>query len=166
MIGVRPDGFWAFEDPQTGWRRIARGGPKYYHTAAAYDSDEDVVVVFGTNQRNDTVWQYRAGDEKGRRMPTPGARPPGDYSVPLVYHQQMRRIVALVGNRDTGRTETWLYATADDSWTLVASADLPFLIGMNYTAAYDPRHELVLLFANKRDDPPAVWALRLMSRGR
>lgn len=161
VIGTNPDGFWELAGAPPSWRRIAKGTPRAWHTSAAYDADRDTVVLFGTNKRSNAVWQYRRGDKAGRKMPTPGQRPPGGESVPLVYHAGLQRIVALVANRQTKTTETWLYATADDTWTRVASGDLPFNIGMNYHAAYDERHDLLLLVANLPGDPVAVWALRL-----
>ena len=161
VIGANPDGFWELSGTPATWRRIARGTPQAWHTAAAYDADRDTVVMFGTNKRANAVWQYRRGDEAGSKMPTPGQRPPGGESVPLVYHAGLRQVIALVTNRQTKTTETWLYATAADAWTRVESARLPFNIGMNYQAAYDPRHDLVLLVASLPGDPVAVWALRL-----
>ena len=94
-------------------------------------------------------------------MPTPGPRPPRGSSVPLVYHPQIRRVVALVANPATDATETWLYATAEDRWLRVESANLPFDIRKNYQMVYDPRHDLLWLIANRHRDPLAVWALRL-----
>jgi hypothetical protein len=73
----------------------------------------------------------------------------------------VRRVVALVADRAGSATETWLYATADDRWSRVGTADLPFDIRMNYQMVYDPRHDLLWLVANARGDPVAVWALRL-----
>lgn len=161
VVGVNQDGFWELGGAPLTWKRLAKGSPKFWHNAAAYDADRDTVVSFGTNRRSNDVWQYRRGDAVGRKMPTPGQRPPGGESVPLVYHPGLQRVVALVANRKAKTTETWLYATADDAWMRVESATLPFNIGMNYHAAYDPRHDLVLLVANMPGDPVAVWALRL-----
>ena len=161
MIGVTENTFYGLSGLPPRWQAIGKGPPNAWHTSATFDSDLDAVVMYGTNRRANTVWQYRRGEERARKMPTPGDRPPGGESVPLVYHPGLQKVVALVVNRRTKRTETWLYATAADAWTRVGAADLPFDIGMNYDMAYDQRHDLLWLVANLPGDPVAVWALRL-----
>ena len=165
LIGVKSDGYWELAAESGTWRRLAKkGAPRAWHNAAAYDSDRDIVVSFGTNRRANAVWQYRRGEKKGRKMPTPGVRPPGADSPPLVYHPGVRRVVALVERRKKnapGSTETWLYSTQDDAWSRLESATLPFSVGMNYAMVYDPRHDLLVLVANLRGEPTAVWVLRL-----
>ena len=97
-------------------------------------------------------------------MSTPGLRPPGADSVPLAYHPGIGSIVALVEKKeDSGRgsTETWLYSVAADTWQHLNTATIPFAIGMNYDMVYDSNHELLTLVANFRDEPTAVWVLRL-----
>ena len=160
FIGVNGHGFFELGGTPPVWTRIARGEPPGWHTAAAYDSLRDVVVLYGNNKRRDAVWQYKIGDDRGIEMPTAGIRPPGGASVPLVYHPRIQRVVALVANPATDTTETWLYETAEDRWSRVESADLPFNIRKNYQMVYDPRHGLLWLVANQRGDPVTVWALR------
>jgi hypothetical protein len=159
VIGVRPDGFFELSGEPSQWRRIARGAPQAWHVAAAYDTDLDTLVVFGTHDRSNAVWQYSRSWKAGKKMPTPGIRPPGADSAPLVYHPGIKRVVALV--ESGGKTETWLYSTADDAWSRVEQADIPFRVGMNYHMVYDPGHGLLVLVANSKDEPPAVWVLRL-----
>lgn len=164
FIGVNADGYWELAADSGKWRRLGRGAARAWHNSAAYDSDRDVVVSFGTNKRSNAVWQFRRGEKKGRKMPTPGLRPPGAESPPLVYHPGVQRVVALVKRRKKnapGSTETWLYSTRDDAWSRLENATLPFDIGMNYDMVYDPRNELLVLVANMRDEPTAVWVLRL-----
>lgn len=167
VVGAKGDGYFELTGTPPVWRRLAREGtPKGWHVSVAYDLSRDIVVAFGNNKRSNAIWQYRRGDEAGRRMPTPGRRPPGAEALPLVYHPGIDRVVALVRNRKTKTTETWLYATESDRWFRDAGADLPFDIGMNYDMVYDPRHELLLLVANLPGDPVAVWALQLKGAGR
>jgi hypothetical protein len=164
VIGVKPDGYWELSGEPPEWKRVAKGAPEAWHVAAAYDWDREVVVAFGTHNREDSVWQYRRGDALGRRMPTPGLRPPGADSVPLAYHPGIRRVVALVEEsvgQGRGRTGTWLYDTATDRWSRLETGDIPFQIGMNYHMAYDPGHDLLVLVANMPGEPVAVWVMRL-----
>ena len=166
VIGVKPDGYWELDGEPLEWKRVAKGAPQAWHVAAAYDWHREIVVAFGTHTREDSVWQYRRGDDNGRRMPTPGLRPPGADSAPLVYHPGARRVVALVEERGLegqGRTGTWLYDTAEDRWSRLETGDLPFQIGMNYHMVYDPGHELLVLVANMPGEPVAVWVMRLPS---
>jgi len=164
LIGVKPDGYWELAADSGKWRRLAKGTPNAWHNAAAYDSDHDVVVSFGTNKRSNAVWRYRRGDKKGRKMPTPGVRPPGADSPPLAYHPGIERVVALVERRKKngpGTTETWIYSTQEDAWSRLKTANLPFSVGMNYDMVYDPGHGLLVLVANMRGEPTSVWVLRL-----
>ena len=164
FIGVKSGGYWELDIDSGRWTKMAKGAPQAWHNAAAFDSDLKTVVSFGTNKLADDVWQYRLGEEQGRLMPTPGDRPPGADSVPLVYHPGIQRVVALVEIKEadgSGSTETWLYATADDVWQRVPTATIPFAIGMNYDMVYDPNHALLVLVANYPKEPVAVWVLRL-----
>ena len=163
-IGVKSTGYWVLDIDTGRWEKIGKGGPPGWHNAATFDSDREVVVSFGTNKGADEVWQYRLGEERDKLMPTPGVRPPGGGSTPLVYHPGIKRVVALIERKKAGgpgSTETWLYSTAEDAWRQVPTASIPFAIGMNYDMVYDPNHELLVLVANYLKEPVAVWVLRL-----
>jgi hypothetical protein len=164
VIGVTSGGYWVLDIDEAEWRQVAKGTPRGWHNTAAFDIDRDVVVTFGLHTRSNDVWQYRLGDKQGRLMPTPGKRPPGADSAPLVYHPRIKKVVALVEKGRKGKigaTQTWLYSTDRDTWEQVVSATLPFQIGMNYQMVYDPNHELLVLVANYPKEPTAVWILRL-----
>ena len=164
VIGVKPDGFWELAAGATEWKRLAKGAPYAYHNAAAYDHKRDIVVSFGTHKRANDVWQFQRGQNSGKKMPTPGIRPPGAKSPPLVYYPGIDRVVALVEHRADGAlgsTETWLYSTEDDTWSRLKTASLPFATGMNYDMVYDPNHELLVLVANAPGDPVSVWVLKI-----
>lgn len=164
LIGVKPGGYRAFSLESMQWRKLGKGAPSAWHNTSAFDSDRKIVVTFGAHWRDNSVWQYRIGDKQDRKMPTPGERPPGADSAPLVYHPGIKRVVALVERPDVGSlgiTETWLYDTGQDSWTKLASAELPFAISMNYQMVYDPNHDLMVLVANAPRDPVSIWVLKL-----
>lgn len=164
VIGVKPDGYWELDSERPEWQRVAKGAPQAWHVAAAYDWHNEVVVTFGTHTQDNSVWQYRRGDDAGKPMPTPGLRPPGGDSVPLVYHPGVRRVVALVEEsvpEGRGRTGTWLYDTAEDRWSRLETGDIPFQIGMNYQMVHDPGHDILVLVANMPGEPVAVWVMRL-----
>ncbi len=164
LVGVKPGGYWALSVDNAEWTLLAKGSPRVWHNSAAFDSDLDTLVSFGAHNGSNAVWQYRLGQEQGRVMPTPGARPPGGGSIPLVYHPRVKKVVALVDADDGsqyGEAQTWLYSVADDAWEPIPGARLPFKIGINYDMVYDPNHELLILVANLSTEPTAVWVLRL-----
>lgn len=164
VIGVNSGGLWELDVDSSRWVKRGKGTRTGWANAATLDSDRDVVVSFGNQKRADDVWQFRLGEGVGRQMPTPGLRPPGGSSVPLVYHPVIRQVVALIERKEVGgpgSTETWLYSTADDVWQQVETAKIPFAIGMNHDMVYDPNHELLVLVANYPKEPLAVWVLRL-----
>jgi hypothetical protein len=164
LIGVKSTGYWELDIDNAVWQRVAKGAPRAWHNSVAFDSDREIVVSFGTHDRSNDIWQYRVGDDSGIRMPTPGVRPAGASSPPLVYHPGIKRVVALVETSKSnrmGHTETWLYSTADDVWERVTSATIPFAIGMNYDMVFDPNHALLVLVASIPKEPVAVWVLRL-----
>lgn len=164
FVGVRSGGFWALDMDQLQWRRVAKEAPRVWHNTSAFDLEHGIVVSFGSNDRSNDVWQYRVGEDSARLMPTPGVRPPGADSAPLVYHPGIKKIVALVENKrgNAGEvTETWLYSTRGDAWEPLETASIPFAVGMNYDMVYDPNHGLLVLVANLPKEPTAVWVLRL-----
>jgi len=165
LIGVNPSGYWALDIDAAKWERLGKGTPQVWHNTAAFDSGHDTVISFGSQTRSSDVWQYPVGETSGRRMPTPGLRPPPGDSAPLVYHPPTRKVIALVEQKsgDQESTETWAYSPAEDTWKHIGSATIPFAIGMNYDMVYDPNHQLLVLVANYPGEPVAVWVLRLQS---
>lgn len=164
VLGVKPSGIWELDIDSGEWQTVGSRAPAVWHNAAVFDSDRDVVLSFGSNGRSNSVWQYRIGDDSAQEMPTPGVRPPGASSPPLVYHPGIKRVVALVENESGGAhgsTETWLYSTGDDSWEKLKSATLPFAIGMNYSMLFDPNHVLLVLVASMPNEDVAIWTLKV-----
>ncbi len=159
-VGTSPDGFFSLGGQPAAWEKIATSAPDAWHTSSAYDGDTDTIVVYGSHRKSNEVWQLDLTEGKAKRMPTPGQRPPGGESVPMVFHPGIGRIVALVHNPLRNVTETWLYETKADRWSRQASAEIPFDIGINYTLVYDPAHSLLWLLANTQGEPLAAWALR------
>lgn len=163
LIGVKPSGYWALDIDGAKWKQIGKGAPQVWHNTAAFDIDRATVVSFGSHTLADDVWQYHVGEVQGNRMPTPGLRPPGAGSAPLVYHPPTGQVVALVEstNDSAKSTATWVYSTTLDAWKRVDGAVIPFAIGMNYDMVYDPNHNVMVLVANHPGEPVAVWVLRL-----
>lgn len=161
VTGYRDDGIYALRTTTGRWRRVAGGGLLGWGSNLVFDTENGVLIAYGSHRATNDVVVYDPATGLQRRMPTPGLRPPARNYVAMAFHCSLGRTVALIG-RPTGTTETWLYDYAGDSWTHLDHADLPFEIGMNYNLEYDPGHELLLLVATPPEEElPAIWALNL-----
>lgn len=168
-IGYRRDGIYEFSLRAGRWRKVADGGFLGYGNNAVYDSRNRILISIGPRGGRNSVAVYDPAKGEHRLMPTPGVRPPRARYLPLAYHPDLGRTVALVdratheGARERGdmRAETWLYDLPEDTWVRLEDATLPFGVGMNYNMEFDPGHRLLLLVADPPGEPVAVWALRL-----
>jgi hypothetical protein len=169
VLGYRHDGVYALTAADGRWRKLGEGGLLGWGSNVAFDTANDVLIVFGSHLRGNEVAVFDPATGAHRRMPTAGARPAGGAYVPLAFHPGMARTVALIDrparpDAPSGFAETWLYDYRRDAWARVEAADLPFRIGMNYNLEYDPGHALLLLVATPPGNAlPAVWALDLGS---
>ena len=173
VIGYRSDGVYELAGNTPTWTQVAEDGLLGYHNNAAYDSRHRALVVFGSNGDSNDVVIYEPATGGHWVMPTPEPRPPRDQHAPMAYHPDAGMTVVLVDRpREKGRTddrskmqaETWLYDLGQDAWTRVATATLPFGLGMNYNMEYDPGHGLLVLVADAPGGTTSVWALRLGRR--
>ena len=160
VVGTRSDGVYELSLAAGRWRKVADAGLLGWGSNLVYDSRNRALLAFGSHERGNQVAAYEPASGRHRVMPTPGPRQSGSNYVPLAFHPDSGRMVALI-DRPPDRAETWLYDLAGDTWTQVPEADLPFALGMNYNLEFDPRHRLLLLVAAPPGALPAVWALRL-----
>jgi hypothetical protein len=166
VLGYRQDGVYELSLASQRWREVATPGLLSWGSNAVYDSHQQALVVFGSHEYGNEVVAYWPASGRHRVMPTQGLRPRGGCNVPFAYHAELGRSVALIdATTETGapKSETWLYDLGRDQWQRVATADLPFGVGMNYNLEYDSIHRLLLLVAAPPGEATAVWALRLES---
>ena len=169
VVGYRNDGVYELSLAAGRWRKVVEGGLLGWGANAVYDSRNRALVVFGSHEKRNDVVVYEPATDRHRTMPTPGPRPAGANYVPMAYHPDIGRTVAVVdraleeGIRSRGsmRAETWLYDLVGDAWTRVEEANLPFGVGMNYNLEFDSGHRLLLLVAAPPGELVAVWALGL-----
>ncbi len=172
IVGYRPDGIYQLEGEPRAWERVAAKGFFGWHTNAVYDSVNKAVLVFGSNENSNDVVAYRPATGEHRKMPTPGVRPPKDQHNPMCFDPVAARLVIVVDralDSGTKHGETWLYDLAEDNWTQLPEATLPFASGMNYTMEYDPGHKECLLVATsptQDGSATTVFALRVALRQR
>jgi hypothetical protein len=166
VVAVRPEGIHELAGEPRAWKRMTQKGYFGWHTNCAYDSRNQAVVVFGSNENSNDVAAYFPKTGEYKLMPTPGTRPPKDQHNPMEFHPDLGQTVVLVdrveGNART--TETWLYDLGKDRWNRLEGADLPFVCGMNYNMEFDPIHRLMLLVTGGDGSPTRVWALRCVPK--
>jgi hypothetical protein len=169
VIGYKRSGVYELSATSRQWTKVAEDGMSGWGNNAVYDSRNRALVVFGGHESRSDVVVYEPATSRHRTMPTPGSRPPGANYVPMAYHSNIGRMVAVVDrapekgirDRSKARAETWLYDLASDAWVRVEEASLPFGVGMNFNLEFDPGHRLLLLVAEPPGEAVAVWALRL-----
>lgn len=167
VLGYRSDGVYTLQPAAGQWRQIVAGGLLGWGNNAVFDTENGVLIVYGSHRKENDIVVYNPATGLHRKMPTPGLRPPGGVHVPMAFHAGIGRTIALIGkppgpDAPYGTTKTWQYDYARDVWVCFEHADLPFGIGMNYNLEYDPGHEILLLVATPPDKKlPAVWALDL-----
>jgi len=172
IVGYQPDGIYELGGTPRAWERVAAKGYFGWHTNAVYDSVNKAVLVFGSNENSNDVVAYRPATGEHRKMPTPGVRPPKDQHNPMCFDPVAARLVIVVDralDSGTKHGETWLYDLAEDNWTQLPEATLPFASGMNYTMEYDPGHKVCLLVATaptQDGSATTVFALRVALRQR
>ena len=137
-----------------------------YHNNCKYDSQNKALIVFGTSNGSNDLEVYFPKTGKHQIMPTQGVRPPKDQHTPMAFHPGIGMTVVIVDHKlDNGKSlgETWLYDLADDAWTIIASATLPFGCGMNYNLEYDSHHDQLLLVTGRGSEATTVWALKIQN---
>ena len=159
VTGFLPYGIYDWNGIHMGWKKIGRKSVGEYHTNVIYDSKNHVFILYGGNKMKNSIKVFVAGEKMTETMPTLGQRPPAGQSIPLVFHKQEGKVVALIDV--DGYAQTWLYDYANDQWFRVESADFPYQIGMNYSMEYDVRNNLVVLVSSPKNEETAVWVLRL-----
>jgi hypothetical protein len=166
IIGYRSDGVYELSGEPREWQKTAEPGLLGYHNVAVYDSDDDVLIVFGSSDGSNDVIAYDPATGGHEAMPTPGLRPPGTQYLPMAYHPGIKKTVALIDPPTNAPAaaapgcETWLYDYPADRLSRSAVPPLPFRCGMNYNLVYDAWHDALLLVADAPEKRTAVWALR------
>ena len=170
VLGYRNDGVYELSLARGHWQQVAKGGLLEWGNNAVFDSQNNVLVVYGSHKKRNDIVVFEIATGRHRIMPTSGPRPSGGNYVPMAFHAGIGKTAAIIDQRSTNNApssraswaETWLYDYAGDAWTHVKKADLPFNVGMNYNLEFDPRHQLLLLVVEPPDRPlPAIWALSL-----
>lgn len=158
ITGFRSNGVFDFSR-NSGWKKVANSNYNQWATNSVYDSANHAFILYGGNAMKNDVYVYTSGDASTKKMPTIGGeRPPAGSSVPLAFHSQIKKTVAVinVGNM----AQTWLYDLKKDQWERL-EADFPFNVGINYNLEYDAVHNVIVFIANPAHEETSVWVLKI-----
>lgn len=159
VTGFRPNGVFEWRGKDKKWVKVAKKAYAQWHTNVAYDSLNQQFVLYGGNEMTGDTYIYQAGNNAIQKMPKSRVRPPAGQSVPLVFHQKLGKVVALIDA--DGHSQTWLYDSAINYWERAELADFPYEIGMNYSLIYDSQNNLLVLVSSPIHEETAVWVLKL-----
>ncbi|MCE7738827.1 MAG: hypothetical protein KAU62_03210 [Candidatus Heimdallarchaeota archaeon] len=124
---------------------------KFWH-AMAYDSINDVIVVYGGSPQSAyaywgfETWTYDYNNNEWTKM-NPSEHPYGGVSSQLVYDSESEKMVQFGGHNkeDYSSNETWIYDYIPNTWTPAAPNNVPRLRA-GHTMAYDSESDVVIMF--------------------
>jgi len=115
---------WAYDFNTNTWAKldpVARPPPRF-HSAMAYDSQSDRMILIGytaSGSSDDTTWAYDFNANNWTNMDPP-AKPRSRYDSTMAYDSESDRAI-LFGGRDTPSSaflnDTWGYDFNSNSWT-------------------------------------------------
>ncbi len=120
---------WAYDLDQNMWtQRSPADSPiaRATNGVMAYDPAADRVVLFGGLAFLDDTWEYDYNADVWTRT-SPEAGPPSRHAGAMAYDASVGRVV-LFGGVTTippGHDDTWLYDTANDTWSQLEEGDGP-----------------------------------------
>ena len=155
---------WAYDLNNNLWNNVdwdwqemtpTESPPATYNPAMTYDSESDLVVMFGgyadetyqaTGLWGDNVtWCYDYNSNTWTNM-SPSSAPSRRYGANMVYDEESDLIV-LFGGRFDGSTfgDTWTFDVNSNTWKNMSPATAPEA-RRYYFMTYDSKSDLVILF--------------------
>src|SRR5262245_19108830 len=135
---------WTYDLATNTWRDM-RPVPTQHPRplrAASWDSDQEVMVVFGGEGSNDGTIVYDPYDNSWKRMfakKEPAPRSAGT----MAYHKQMKKHI-LFGTQFSDDPHTWAYDLAKNEWTDLAPAMQPPTDKNDAVLAYDEINNVIV----------------------
>lgn len=133
----------------TGWSTPGLPTPRFGH-GVAFDSDRDVLVVFGGRQSSTSpllgdTWEFDG--TRWRQTAIGGPAPREQFA--MVYHAGIDKVVLVGGlTADGERSDVWTYDAA--GWTQLA--DGPFPPRRGHAAAYDSVRDRMVMHGGSQLD--------------
>ncbi|MBI1830691.1 MAG: hypothetical protein HYR84_04485, partial [Planctomycetes bacterium] len=109
---------------------------------ASWDSDHQVVVVFGGEGGNDGTIVYDPHTNEWTRM-SPKKQPAGRSAGNMAYHQAMKKHI-LFGAQFTDDPHTWAYDLVMNEWTDLRPAVTPPTDKNDAVLAYDEHNRVIV----------------------
>lgn len=164
-ISLNDSTVWAYELETNLWRnRRPLPAPAIAPLrAASWDTDHEVVVIFGgEGSREGTLVYDPCANTWHRRNP---ARPPDFRSGGQMAYDEARSLHVLFGAQFTRDDSTWLYDLRKNEWRAVRSDPMPPTDRNDAVLAYDSVNRVVLAIVKvtegKGEDAPSrleTWA--------
>jgi hypothetical protein len=128
---------------------------------ASWDSEHQVVVVFGGENSNEGTLVYDPYENTWTRK-NPKSQPPFRSGGNMVYDSRRKRHV-LFGAQFTDDPHTWAYSLADNTWTDLRPTVQPPTKANDAVMAYDEGNDVIVASvksSDKEDGPGSyeTWA--------
>jgi hypothetical protein len=135
---------WTYDLAENRWRnrRPVPEPSMAPYRCAAWDSDEQVVVVFGGEGSHEGTLIYDPGRNEWR-WPRPAVEPDPRSGGNMAYDAARKRHV-LFGTQFTDDPHTWTYDVAANEWRDMRPETMPPTNENDAVLTYDPVHKVVL----------------------
>lgn len=135
---------WTYDLGENRWRnRRPLPTPKLApYRCASWDSDEQVVVVFGGEGSNEGTLIYDPARNEWR-WPKPVKEPPGRSGGNMAY-DEARKLHVLFGSQFDNEQRTWTYDIRRNEWRDMQPELQPPTDKNDAVLTYDPLHRVVL----------------------
>lgn len=135
---------WTYDLGENRWRnRRPLPTPKLApYRCASWDSDEQVVVVFGGEGSSEGTLIYDPARNEWR-WPKPANEPPGRSGGNMAY-DEARKLHVLFGSQFTDDPHTWVYDVRRNEWRDMKPEVQPLTDKNDAVLTYDSIHRVVL----------------------
>lgn len=135
---------WSYDVEKNRWRDMRpvptpRPAPL---RCASWDSDHQVVVIFGGEGGNDGTIVYDPYANEWTRM-NPKKQPAGRSAGNMAYHKAMQKHI-LFGTQFSDDPHTWAYDLAKNEWTDLKPAAMPPTDKNDAVLAYDEHNKVIV----------------------
>ncbi len=135
---------WTYDLAANRWRNMRPlPAPKLApYRCASWDSDQQVVVVFGGEGGHEGTLIYDPSQNEWR-WPKPNPEPPGRSGGNMAY-DEARKLHVLFGSQFTDDPHTWTYDVRSNVWRDMQPEVQPPTDKNDAVLTYDPIHRVVL----------------------
>lgn len=143
-IYLNDSSVWSYDLAENKWRNlrpIPTASPKPLR-CAAWDSSQDVVVLFGGETSNEGTLVYDSHANEWR-FKKPSTQPEFRSGGNMAY-DAARKLHILFGAQFISNPHTWAYSLLDNRWTSLQPPALPPTDKNDAVLAYDSVNQLVL----------------------